>query len=401
MLPRQQQQHYSAGDLRWIDRHSPMEYARAIVKLGIAYLVFLLLLVLLFVYVFLPFTFTEIATTYLWFLIATVVGIGISFVLWLSLKTSQTEIEDIGQFGSVIRSGLPFRRKEKVYAPRAPLSTVSANRETKQAALKIPRLLELLPDGLTALEENLLGYGLDGLPVFGEWYGVTAVIGAQNVGKSVTLVLLIAIALLRGMKVTVCDIHAKKERSLFKKIKCLEPFITFATTEQEILEQVKLFIETLYDQEQQHLFVIDEYNRLIEKFAGEELRELLPEVINKAGREGHGYGKYLALAIHDLSDQGLGNSRLRGWFNFVYGHRIKQEQSHFVNVFNNKKMATELETLPRGHVYTSDKEHLIVPFSDKLDVDKLCTLLKTLNASSGGYENGYAPAVLKEEKGEV
>lgn len=398
MLPRQQQQHYTAGDLKWIDRHSPLEYARAAIKIGIAYLVFLLLLCILFVYVFLPFTFQEIVTTYLWFIIATFVGVGVFFVLWLTLKLSQTEIEDIGQFGSVMKSGFIGRRKEKVYAPRAPISTLAANREAKQNGVKVPRLLELLPDGLTAGIENLIGYGLDGLPVFDEWHGVTAVIGAQNAGKSVTLVLLIAIALIRGMRVTVCDIHAKKERSLFKKIKCLDQFVTFATTEEEILYQVKMFLETL-PVPGEHLLVIDEYNRLIEQFAGEELRTTLPAIINKAGREGHGYGKYLALAIHDLNNDALGGN-IRSWFNFVYAHKIKQEQSHFLNVFNNRKIATVLESLPRGHVLTSEKEHLIVPLSEKMDVEKLSTLLKTLQAG-GDYQTGYSAATVKEERGEM
>src|SRR5260221_14105221 len=60
-----------------------------------------------------------------------------------------------------------------------------------------------------------------------------------------TMVTLAVIALYAGAKVTVCDLHHHKGRSLYRKLEALTGWITFARTKEEVLAEVQGFSSEL------------------------------------------------------------------------------------------------------------------------------------------------------------
>ena len=233
-------------------------------------------------------------------------------------------------------------------------------------------LTQQLPDGMLMFQ----GYKKDETARYGAWPGTIAVTGMQNVGKSVTMLMLILIALYQGAYVVVCDTHKTKARSLYKKLVALTGIIVFATTEAEVLHETQRFSEELQARKNgsdQYPYVIfyDEFASLI-RARNEELRKLLPTVIEEASQEGQGYNLNLVLAIHDLSNDGIGDAKIRSFLNWIYCHKMEAGQSKFIEAFNTRKVRNLIASLPKGHVVVRDEvneiEYLIIPYGDSTDV---------------------------------
>lgn len=257
----------------------------------------------------------------------------------------------------------------------------TATTKVTEAAQVFPRLGELAQQGKLIQQHAsgthmFQGFRKDETMRYGSWPGVIAVTGMQNVGKTITLVMLILIALLQGSKVVVCDTHRTKARSLYRKIIALREYVTFATTEEEVLAETSHFSEELNSRKQGSnpypiVIFYDEFNSLI-RARNEELRKLLPTTIEEASQEGAGYNLHMVVAIHDLSNNGIGDARFRSFFNWIYCHRMEAGQSKFIEAFNVRKIKQFIAALPPGHAVVRDEvneiEYLVVPYGDSTDV---------------------------------
>lgn len=314
-------------------------------------------------------------------LIVSVIGLPLVGLLIFLKWFLRPEYYEMGQWGGYVR----WFNRFKPLQPLLPAQPKVAGTSVTEVQPNIPRLAELIRDGLLVKEEAgqalmLQGFRADETPRYGEWPGVIAITGMQNVGKTVTMLTLIIIALLQGAHVVVCDTHHSKARSLFKKIEALKGYITFATTEEEVLRETRRFSDELRNRKNgsnpyPYVLFYDELCSLI-RARNEELREALPTVMEEGSQEGHGYGLHIVAAIHDISNTGIGDARLRGFWNFVYCHRMEQGQSKFIEAFKGKygkqKTSMLIAGLPAGHTMTRDEvneiEYLIMPMGDSRDV---------------------------------
>ena len=240
----------------------------------------------------------------------------------------------------------------------------------------IPRLGDMLDSFFQSTEGRLevfQGYRQDETPRYGPWPGVIGVSGAQNVGKSVTITTLVVMALLQHARVVVCDTHYQKSRSLYKKLVALEEWITFAKTEQEVLAEAQHFSTELANRKRggnpyPYVFVLDEAASILKR--SEIGRDVIP-MIEEGSQEGQGFNMTIILGIHDFSQDGLGDVRIRGFLNFIYCHRMEPDQAKFIQAFNTRKTKAMIAKLPPGHTVAKDEtnevEYLIMPFADSKD----------------------------------
>jgi hypothetical protein len=331
--------------------------------------------------------------------IGALIGLGLTW-----LKVTKGELIHVEQTGAYWSSGLLKRQ----FTALPPLTAVTpkvagANKVTEVQPI-VPRLGELIADGTLVREEEgqplmLQGFRMDTTPRYGSWPGVIAITGMQNVGKTITMVTLIIIALLQGARVIVCDTHHSKARSLFKKIEALKGLVTFAVTEEEVLKETRAFSEELSKRKggsepYPYIIFYDELCSLV-RAKNDELREVLPTVMEEASQEGHGYGLHLVAAIHDVSNAGIGDARLRGFWNWVYCHRMEAGQSKFIEAFKGRygkqRTSMVIAGLPAGHVMARDEvneiEYLVMPFADSRDV----LLARKKVDETRGLGAGYAP----------
>ena len=249
---------------------------------------------------------------------------------------------------------------------------------TKIAQIKpnIPRLGDMLDTFFRDTEGRLevfQGFRQDETPRYGPWPGVIGVSGAQNVGKSVTITTLVVIALMQHAKVVVCDTHYQKSRSLYKKLVGLEEWITFAKTEEEVLREAQLYSAELANRKRggnpyPYVFVLDEAASVLKR--SEVGRDIIP-AIEEGSQEGQGFNMTIILGIHDFSQDGLGDVRIRGFLNWVYCHRMEPDQAKFIPAFNTRKTKAMIAKLPPGHTMAKDEtnevEYLIMPYADSKD----------------------------------
>ncbi len=308
-----------------------------------------------------------------WFILVVLVGIAAFFVLRGILIRPD-------QYGAYHRS---LFGKNTPYAPLTPVTPkVAGSTSVAELKLNVPRLSQLIIDRTLMKEETgelqmLRYFGQDELPRYGQWPGVIGVSGMQNVGKSVTLVTLAIIALWQGAKVVVCDTHHMKARSLYKKLQALDGRIIFARTEKEVLAEAQNFSQELNERKTgkepiPYVFILDEAASVIRSDIGEEITT----VIEESSQEGHGFNMHVVLAIHDFSQDGIGDAKIRSLLNFIYCHRMQAGQSKFIEAFKGRygknKTVNVIAALPQGHVMTRDEvnaiEYGVMPNADSSDV---------------------------------
>jgi len=315
----------------------------------------------------------------LFVLIVVILPIGlICAVVYLVLRGSY---RDIGTTGTI------FQRlwTTKVFSPLAiaPPNTSIIPEQVKEVARSAPRLGDIISQGKLILQseagaEMLRGYrASDNSPVYGSWPGVIAVSGGQNTGKSITIATLATIATMQYARVVVCDTHHTKARSLYKKLAVLSDYITFARTEEQVLEQAEIFSQELANRKQgseiyPFVFVLDEAASILKR---SHIAKKVVPVIEQASQEGHGYEMSVVLGLHDLSNEGLGDVRIRAYLGFIYCHRMAQEQAKFIEAFKGRigkrKIVDIISELPSGHAVVRDEyqdvEMLMLPFVDASD----------------------------------
>jgi hypothetical protein len=319
------------------------------------------------------------------------IGIGIG-TLYLIRLFYHSEVIPVEQFGVYLH------RFGKV-TPLPPLNTVTpkqiAAKVTELASDTFPRLGDLIVEGSLFKEsetgvEMFQGFREDGTRRYGSWPGVIAVAGGQNVGKSVTLLSLVIVALLQGARIVVCDVHWSKSRSLYKKLESLTGLVTFAKSYDEVAREASAFSEELAARKRgsepyPYLFVLDEAASVIKR---SEVGEQVCSVIEQASQEGHGYNLSVMLACHDWSKDGLGDVRIRSYVNFVYNHRMSPDMSKFI--FSDRKHRNRIASLPAGHVLARDEysqvEYLVMPMGDTPD-----TLLARKMIENGKALPSYNP----------
>lgn len=328
---------------------------------------------------------------------APIIGV-LAFLKWF-LKPQYYEA---GQFGGYARW---FRR----FIPLPPLAAIAAKSAGATSVTEvnptIPRLGDLIKQGLLTSQDTdgvkmLVGFRQDESPRYEPLPGVIAITGMQNVGKSVTMLMLIMIAVFQRAHVVICDTHNSKARSLYKKVAALSGFVTFALTESDVLKETRKFSAELHNRKQgsnpyPYIIFYDEFCSLI-RSQNEELREALPVAMEEGSQEGQGYGLHIVAAIHDLSNDGIGDARLRSFFNWIFCHRMEAGQSKFIEAFNNRKNKQIVASLPQGHVMVRDEvnmiEYLIIPFGDSRDV---LTAKATLQGLIGEYSSIHATRELE------
>ena len=300
------------------------------------------------------------------------VGMGLTLAVSFTLKHwHKPEVIHLEQWGAYT-----YRHGKTVAL--APINAIAPPRVVAELAMpKLPRLAELIMDGsLIKAEAGMMlmfqGFRQDASIRYGEWPGVIAVSGMQNVGKSVTIMTLVIIALLQGAKVVVCDTHYRKQRSLTRKIEALRNFIEFANTEEEVRKRTEEFSLELANRKNgsepfPYILVYDETASLMRSDIAGDITNTLEE----ASQEGHGFNMHLILAVHDFSQDGLGDARIRSFFNWIYCHRMEAGQAKFIQAFNTRKMKSQIAALPRGHSIAKDEvnecEYLILPNGDNRD----------------------------------
>lgn len=372
-------------------RHRPQEYVKAWI-LGVAgAMVFLLVLSLLSAALFQhPTSFLDYISIvgHDWLIVIfLILGAILFLVLCIGIwRVSRGQFIPMEQSGGYWRRGImkdSFKPLKPLSPPQSPAQSTTHTEISEEQS--IPRLGDIIRKGELLKKDNdqmlmFQGVRADGTYRYGPWPGVIAIVGMQNVGKTITMVLLIVAAILQGAKVVICDTHHAKARSLYKKVLSLQGFVSFATTEEEVLIETQEFSQELASRKcgsepRPYIIFYDELCSLI-RTQNEELRILLPTVMEEASQEGHGYNMHMVSAIHDMSNRGIGDARLRSFWNLVYCHRIEAGQSKFIEAFkgryDNQKISILLAGLPAGHAMIRDEynevEYLILPYADSRDV---------------------------------
>ena len=314
-----------------------------------------------------------------------------AWVLW----TRRGRHLPIEQYGSYLQQG----RKLIPLPPLLPATPkVAGATNVTEVKPDIPRLGELIRDNLLVKEAEegtaplmLQGFRADGTPRYGTWPGVIGVAGMQNVGKSVTIETLAIIALMQLAHVVVCDTHYMKARSLYKKLQCLEGYITFAKSEQEVAREARKFSQELQRRKggseiYPYIFILDEAASIVRSPVGDGI----VTTIEEASQEGHGFSMHLVLAIHDFSKDGLGDARIRDFLNWIYCHRMQAGQSKFIEAFNVRKTKAAIAALPAGHTIAKDEvndiEYLILPFADSKDALAARKVIEQLRPLAQPYQ---------------
>lgn len=302
---------------------------------------------------------------------------AIAIGMWLSFSYllkhwHKVDVVQVDQFG-----GYAFRHGKQIAL--TPLNAIAPPRSMTVEALpaKLPRLAELIKDGSLIKQEmgmSLMfqGYRQDGSIRYGEWPGVIAISGMQNVGKTVTTVTLLVIGLLQGARISVCDTHFRKERSLSRKIEPLRNFLELANSPEEVRTKTEEFSNELQRRKGgsecfPYILVYDEFASLMRT----DMSDDISRTVEEASQEGHGFNMHLMIIVHDFSNDGLGEARLRSFFNWIYCHRMGADQAKFIEAFKTPSMKKRIAALPKGHTIARDEvnecESLIMPMADYRD----------------------------------
>jgi len=305
----------------------------------------------------------------------------------------------VGQYGGYFDDGVKV-------TPVSPLNAItpkqSMRANTSLDEIVIPPLAELLPDG-QLLEGNsvLYGYRQDGTPRYGPYQAGTVGIGGKGeVGKSVTMMIRIIIALMLGWRVTICDPHKHKDRSIWKKLEPLTPWIEWAFSKEEILAAAEQFSGEL-DQRKAgvqlapHLIVYDEFKSIV-KHSPEICKEVVKSV-EIASDEGMGFGMGCLLACHGWTEDSIGDVAVRNALKHVYQHNMDPAQAKYV--LNDRRFASKSDKLKKGHTYYRDDEgdieYLIQPFGTVDDAKLAAGILERMGIAkclNSGQPRGYSAA---------
>lgn len=373
-------------------RHRPTEYVKAYalgIALGVSSTFFIIAIAVM-----------EWGSGDFWHRISVIVNLWLIFILiamagallaigriaFMKLRTK--EYIEPGPSGIYVRHGNQY----KALPPLAPVLPATKVEEDQQPdPIAIPRISEMINRNIlvnTSSDRQLYcaGFYPNGDPFFREWPAFIGVVGAQNTGKSVTIAGLAIIALWLGMEVTVCDPH-NKDRALYNKLYPLDGYITFATSKDDIEHEVVNFSKELEycklhgTRRKPKVLIMDEIASMMRS----DIMEIIANSMDEASQEGHGFNLFMIIAIHDLSNKGIGFSRIRDFLSFIYCHRVQHGQAKFVRAFqgwvDNGRVDDIIAALPQGYVVTRDEfdsvGQFIMPFCDHTDALAAKSILDT------------------------
>ncbi len=400
-------------------RHKPTDYVKAYGMAGLFVLAFLFLvfspvMVKLFSGSPLPFGDFLNATVNMWGIeLLTLLGIAVLTAWFLAVRWMKQ-----GNFIPVNESGGYWRNHKGVFTPLPPLAVTVPSVTVTEQQSSIPRLSSLIHAGSLSQQtaDGVLmfqGFKRNGTMRYGRSPGVIGVAGAQNVGKSVTIANLAVMFAMQHAYVVVNDTHHMKTRSLYRKLEAMEEHITFAKTEEQVLEQAELFSNELASRKHgsnpyPYVFILDEAASILKR---SDVGGMVMQVIEQCGQEGQGFNMTIILGIHDFSKDGLGGDiRIREYLNFIYAHRMAEGQSKFIPAFNEIEIKAQIASLPEGHAMVKDElnkvEYLVMPFADSSDIlvarNQLARLqvpqsiAGTVLSATDDLEEDLPPLIVKE-----
>lgn len=239
-------------------------------------------------------------------------------------------------------------------------------------------------------------------PLWGEWDDLKSfgVIGKPRKGKTNTLFFLIIQILLSRANLYICDKHSTKKSGLLKMLKPLRRWYKYANDAPTIIKTFQTFAEELerritplpddapepeYDV---WVLICDEWNGLIEQIRGydekhsTEYTEYIIKTATSLLREAAGYGMYLGLCIHAVTEYEIGSVPLRNNIHGVIAHGMEQGYSKYF--FHDRKDNARTPKLSLGEILfknaeTSDVYQGEVPLATYEDAITVASILEELD----------------------
>lgn len=182
------------------------------------------------------------------------------------------------------------------------------------------------------------------------------IVGGSSTGKSNTVALKIDEAIRNGRKIRILliDPHARKEDSLYNKIRCYEHYFLapVAISEAEIrstLEWFKAEFERRLEQggrgQSDILLVCDEVSNVVES-DDEEIGKLIKKIARICGQESRGFGMFGWF----ISQDAAGLSWLRKRAMTVIAHKLNMMSERKLACNEDMEIARQMDSWPRGRV---------------------------------------------------
>jgi hypothetical protein len=260
---------------------------------------------------------------------------------------------DIGQFGTMSQGTLG---RAQVHAP---LSIEGPKERVTKIEVVIPTVAELLKEGILGTADLLLGYSVEGSPVWGLWDSVRTfcIAGKGRSGKTVTMFFLIIQVIMNGGTVYICDPHYRKKSSITSLLKPLAQHIRFAGTDEEIMNLTDEFIDTMEGRVQENspdetpqLYVVDEFTRIVNGDYGERVFE----AVIACAQQYAGFGGFAMIAGHEWTGKGQALAKLRRALHAKFVHRLDPEYAKYL--LNSSKWAKVAPGLKTGYNIFQDSE---------------------------------------------
>lgn len=180
--------------------------------------------------------------------------------------------------------------------------------------------------------------------------------GGSSTGKSNTVALKIDEAIRNGRKIGIIlvDPHARKEDSLYNKIRCYERYFLrpVAVSEPDILAALQVFkteferrLESGSKAQTDILLVVDEVSNVVES-DDEEIGKLIKKIARICGQESRGFGMFGWF----ISQDAAGLAWLRKRAMTVIAHKLNMMSERKIACNEDLDIARAMDSWPRGRV---------------------------------------------------
>jgi hypothetical protein len=258
-------------------------------------------------------------------------------------------------------------------------------------------------------------------PLWGIWDDLKSfgIIGKPRKGKTNTLFFYIVQMILARAKVYICDKHSGKKSGLLKMLKPLRKWYKYANIPPDIIKTFQTFAgeldrrqvplpddapEVEYDKDV-WVLIVDEWNGVVEQVRayderhGTEYTDYIVKTATTLLREAAGYGMFIGLVIHAVTEYEIGSVPLRNNIHGVVCHNMEQGYSKFF--FHDRKDNSRTPKLKLGEVLfknaeTSEIAQGEIPLCTVEDAITIAGLLEELDALESGYEDNqeYLPGTV-------
>lgn len=318
------------------------------------------------------------------------VGLAIALEYTIRRFTRHT-YHDVGPQGTIAR-GLVGTQQ---FAPQAAAIVKVQEEKTAAPELSIPTVAELLKDGTLGTADLLLGFRLDGSPMWGSWDAIRTfcIAGKGRSGKTVTMFFIALQVIMNGGRLYLCDPHYRKKSSITALLKPLGSHIRFAGTDEQIADLTNEFIDAMEARVQGQsedltplLYVVDEFTRIVN---GEDGERVFDTVVACA-QQYAGFNGFAMIAGHEWTGRGQQLAKLRRALHAKYVHRLDPEYAKYL--LNSSKWSKAAPTLKTGWNFLQDSEGDIHELRTPLGIsDDALTVAALLQAQ---LEGPYTPPAL-------